>query len=87
MLWRLVRAGDEAVDRHRDVQLQLAHRSPSADMLVGQPSASEVIGQAQLLQRSRWILEERDRVAVVIVDQQTQWCATVRMLVVDEPGP
>src|ERR671936_2483653 len=27
MLWRLVRAGDEAVDRHRDVQLQLAHRS------------------------------------------------------------
>src|SRR5213075_2615259 len=26
MLWRLVRAGDEAVDRHRDVQLQLAHR-------------------------------------------------------------
>src|SRR5439155_4936097 len=27
MLWRLVRAGDETVDRHRDVQLQLAHRS------------------------------------------------------------
>src|SRR6476619_260113 len=27
MLRRLVRAGDEAVDRHRDVQLQLAHRS------------------------------------------------------------
>src|SRR6476469_468794 len=27
MLWRLARAGDEAVDRHRDVQLQLAHRS------------------------------------------------------------
>src|SRR5256886_12604520 len=27
MLWRLVRAGDEAVDRHRDVQLQFAHRS------------------------------------------------------------
>src|SRR5207247_7695057 len=27
MLWLLVRAGDEAVDRHRDVQLQLAHRS------------------------------------------------------------
>src|SRR5919202_7134394 len=27
MLWRLVRACDEAVDRHRDVQLQLAHRS------------------------------------------------------------
>src|SRR5262249_41065762 len=44
MLWRLVRAGDEAVDRHRDVQLQLAHRSPSVDMLVGPPSASDVIG-------------------------------------------
>src|SRR5438552_18782184 len=44
MLWRLVRASDEAVDRHRDVQLQLAHRDPpSVDMLVGQPSASEVI--------------------------------------------
>src|SRR2546429_6238117 len=27
MLWRLVRAGNEAVDRHRDVQLQFAHRS------------------------------------------------------------
>src|SRR5207248_2641941 len=27
MLRRLVRAGDEAVDRHRDVQLQRAHRS------------------------------------------------------------
>src|SRR5881394_3842882 len=26
-LLRLARAGDEAVDRHRDVQLQLAHRS------------------------------------------------------------
>src|SRR5262245_55459436 len=26
-LWRLARAGDKAVDRHRDVQLQLAHRS------------------------------------------------------------
>src|ERR671937_505148 len=47
MLWRLVRAGDEAVERHRDVQLQLAHRSSSADMLVGPPSASEVIGQAR----------------------------------------
>src|SRR5207247_2585287 len=46
MLWRLVRAGDEAVDRHRDVQLQLAHRSPSVDMLIGPPRVSEVIGQA-----------------------------------------
>src|SRR6185437_4459002 len=27
LLWRLVRTGDEAVDRHRDVQLQLVHRS------------------------------------------------------------
>src|SRR5262249_35409157 len=44
MLRRLVRAGDEAVDRHRYVQLQLAHRSPSVDMLVGPPSASELIG-------------------------------------------
>jgi hypothetical protein len=26
MFWRLLRAGDEAVDRHGDVQLQLAHR-------------------------------------------------------------
>src|SRR5919202_2178280 len=44
---RLVRAGDEPVDRHRDVQLQLAHRSSSADMLVGPPGASEVIGRAR----------------------------------------
>src|SRR5205823_3929523 len=46
MLWRLVRAGDEPIDRHRDVQLQLA--PPSADMLVGPPTASEVIGQARI---------------------------------------
>jgi hypothetical protein len=46
MLWRLIRAGDEAVDRHRDVQLQLAHRSSLCRMVVGPPSASEVIDQA-----------------------------------------
>src|SRR5437773_12041402 len=49
MLWRLVRAGDEAVDRHRDVQLQLAHRSSICRHALGPPSASEVIGQARSL--------------------------------------
>jgi hypothetical protein len=49
MLWRLVRAGNEAIDRHRDVQLQLAHRASSVDMLIGPPSASELIGQAKSL--------------------------------------
>src|SRR3954452_11631024 len=34
MLWRLVRPGDEAGERHRDVQLQLAHRSSPSRMLV-----------------------------------------------------
>src|SRR4029453_13794721 len=38
MLWRLVRAGDEAVDRHRDVQLQLAHRSSLLFPQLGQAS-------------------------------------------------
>jgi hypothetical protein len=45
MLLRLVRAGDEAVDRHRDGQLQLAHRSSLLDMLVRPPSTSEVIAR------------------------------------------
>src|SRR5262249_54074057 len=48
MLWRLVRAGDKAVDRHRDVQLQLAHRSPCRHAR-RTPSASDVIGQASSL--------------------------------------
>src|SRR4051794_35211693 len=49
MLRRLVGPGDEAVDRHRDVQLQLAHRSSLSRILVGPPSASEVIGEARTL--------------------------------------
>src|SRR5262245_43373706 len=47
MLQRLVRAGHEAVDGHRDIQLQLAHRSSRVDMLVGPTGASEVIAEAR----------------------------------------
>src|SRR5262249_17690935 len=45
MLWRLVRAGDKAVDRHRDVQLQLAHRSPCRHAR-SPPGASACTGRA-----------------------------------------
>jgi hypothetical protein len=65
-----------------------AGRTPSVLRVIGQAGSLATTRSTSRrrarLPRSRWILEERDRGAVLIVDQQTQWSATVRMLAVRE---